>query len=61
MDPEAAAIAVEYLRVGHVMPIHYGTFPILAGTPDRLRAALSARGLGDVAVHTPAPGETIRI
>ena len=61
MDPEAAAIAVEYLGVGHVMPIHYGTFPILAGTPDRLRAALSSRGLPDVTVHAPRPGETIRI
>ncbi len=61
MDPEAAAIAVEYLGVGHVMPIHYGTFPILAGTPGQLRAALAARGLGDVTVHAPAPGETFRI
>ena len=26
----------------HVLPIHYGTFPILAGTPDELRAELAA-------------------
>ena len=25
--------------------MHYATFPILAGTPDQLRAALAARGL----------------
>ncbi len=61
MDPEAAAIAVEYLGVAHVMPIHYGTFPILAGTPDRLRAGLRARGLESVTVHAPRPGETVRI
>ena len=61
MDPEAAAIAVEYLGVAHVIPIHYGTFPILAGTPDRLRAGLTARGLESVTVHAPQPGETVRI
>jgi L-ascorbate metabolism protein UlaG (beta-lactamase superfamily) len=61
MDPESAAIAVEYLGVRDVLPIHYGTFPILAGTPDRLRAAILARGQGDVTVHSPARGETIHI
>ena len=61
MDPEAAAIAVEYLGAAHVMPIHYGTFPILAGTPERLRAALDARGLERVTMHAPAPGGTVRI
>lgn len=61
MDPAAAAIAVEYLGVGHVMPIHYGTFPLLAGTPDELRASLDARGLGAVTVHAPEPGEVVRI
>ena len=59
MDPAGAALATELLGVRHVLPIHYGTFPILAGTPDELRAALAARGLGDVTVHDPAPGATI--
>ena len=58
MDPRAAALAVELLGVKDVMPIHYGTFPILAGTPDQLRDELSKRGLGDVAVHAPQPGGT---
>ena len=61
MDPEAAAIAADYLAVGHVLPIHYGTFPILAGTPERLRAALANRGRADIQVLDPAPGDTIRI
>ncbi len=61
MDPEAAAVAVEFLGVGQVMPIHYGTYPILAGTPERLRAALQARGLDHVKLHAPKPGETVRI
>jgi L-ascorbate metabolism protein UlaG (beta-lactamase superfamily) len=59
MDPTAAALAVELLRVKDVVPLHYGTFPILAGTPDELRAALADRGLGDVTVHSPAPGGSI--
>ena len=37
MDPHAAARAVKLLGVSAVVPIHYGTFPILAGTPGELR------------------------
>lgn len=59
MDPVGAALAVGLLGVDDVMPIHYGTFPALAGTPDELREALAARGLGAVAVHAPAPGGSI--
>jgi L-ascorbate metabolism protein UlaG (beta-lactamase superfamily) len=59
MGPREAALAVELLGVRHVLPIHYGTFPLLAGTPDQLRSELQARGLGDVQVHTPQPGGSI--
>jgi len=59
MDPAGAALAIEFLSVGEVMPLHYGTFPILAGTPAQLRDALSARGLGSVRVHEPEPGGTL--
>jgi L-ascorbate metabolism protein UlaG (beta-lactamase superfamily) len=59
MDPAGAALAVELLGVSDVMPIHYGTFPALAGTPEQLRAALDARGLGGVTVHAPRPGGAI--
>ena len=59
MDPVGAALAVEMLGVRDVVPLHYGTFPILTGSPDALRAALSARGLGDVVVHAPQPGGSI--
>src|SRR3954454_19252855 len=45
MDPEGAALATELLRVNAVAPTHYGTFPLLAGTPDQLRFALAERGL----------------
>ena len=56
MGPRGAALAVELLGVKEVMPIHYGTYPILAGTPDQLRAELGARGLSDVQVQAPEPG-----
>ncbi len=59
MDPRGAALAAELLGVSDVVPMHYGTFPILAGTPDQLREALSARNLGHVSVHQVGPGESI--
>jgi L-ascorbate metabolism protein UlaG (beta-lactamase superfamily) len=59
MDPIGAAQAIELLGVKHVLPMHYGTFPILAGTPDALRAALAERGLGDVEVHAPEAGGSV--
>ena len=60
MGPREAALAVELLGVDAVAPIHWGTFPILAGTPDQLRAELDARGLGQVVVHGWLPGESLR-
>ena len=59
MGPRDAAIAVELLGVKHVVPLHYGTFPVLAGTPEQLRSELAERGLGDVEVHAPEPGGTV--
>jgi L-ascorbate metabolism protein UlaG (beta-lactamase superfamily) len=40
MDPTGAALAAKMLKVKTVIPMHFGTFPLLAGTPDELRAAL---------------------
>jgi L-ascorbate metabolism protein UlaG (beta-lactamase superfamily) len=59
MDPVAAAHAVELLGAHEVVPLHYGTFPILTGTPEQLRAAIAARGLTGITVHAPAPGGVI--
>jgi L-ascorbate metabolism protein UlaG (beta-lactamase superfamily) len=44
MGPAGAARAAELLGVRAVVPIHYGTFPILAGTPEQLREELLRRG-----------------
>jgi L-ascorbate metabolism protein UlaG (beta-lactamase superfamily) len=59
MGPRQAALAVELLGVKDVVPIHYGTFPILTGTPDQLRAELANRGLDGVVVHAPEPGGSV--
>ncbi len=61
MGPLGATRAVGLLGVGTVVPIHYGTFPALAGTPDELRAALAAAGLGHVRVVAAEPGETVEL
>jgi L-ascorbate metabolism protein UlaG (beta-lactamase superfamily) len=59
MDPSAAARAVELLGAHTVVPIHYGTFPILVGTPQQLRDELAVLGLDDVTVLSPEPGQTL--
>lgn len=45
MDPHQAARACRYLGVRKVIPIHWGTFPALTGTPDQLEQALSDLGI----------------
>ena len=55
MGPEQAAKACELLGVGEVVPMHYGTFPALTGTPARLRELIEPRG---VRVRELTPGET---
>lgn len=59
MGPRDAALAIELLGVQHVMPLHYGTFPLLAGTPEQLRSELDARGLISVEIHAPTPGASV--
>jgi L-ascorbate metabolism protein UlaG (beta-lactamase superfamily) len=58
MGPRAAARAVRLLGVSAVVPIHYGTFPVLVGTPDELRAELAALGV-EAQVLSPEPGEPV--
>ena len=59
MGPADAAWAAELIGAAELLPVHYGTFPILAGSPQALRDELAARGRSDIHVHEPAPGETI--
>ncbi len=55
MGPAAAAKAAEFLGVRQIVPMHYGTFPMLTGTPDELKRLVEPRGV-DVLVLKP--GET---
>ncbi|HEY7464920.1 MAG TPA: metal-dependent hydrolase [Candidatus Limnocylindria bacterium] len=52
MGPRDAGRAADLAGVGTVIPVHYGTFPILAGTPNELAAATAAR------VVALEPGDT---
>ena len=56
MDPKEAAVALELLGVKRCVPCHYGTFPILAGTPDELREL--APGVEVIALE---PGESVEL
>ena len=57
MGPKAAAIAARYLGVTNVLPIHYGTFPVLTGTPKELSQLLDGSGIQVSAIQ---PGESLR-
>jgi L-ascorbate metabolism protein UlaG (beta-lactamase superfamily) len=56
MDPREAGLACELLGARRVVPCHYGTFPLLAGTPDELRR--HAPGVDVVALE---PGESTTV
>jgi len=58
MGPREAARAVRFLStVRAVVPMHYGTFPILTGTPEALIRELEAAG-STTEVLVFQPGET---
>jgi L-ascorbate metabolism protein UlaG (beta-lactamase superfamily) len=46
MDPVDAGKAAGLVGARTVVPVHYGTFPVLVGTPDELRANTDAEVLG---------------
>jgi L-ascorbate metabolism protein UlaG (beta-lactamase superfamily) len=56
MGPEDAALAAEWLAVTTVIPMHYGTFPELTGTPADLRRFIGSRQIEVIELR---PGETI--
>jgi L-ascorbate metabolism protein UlaG (beta-lactamase superfamily) len=59
MGPREAAYAVKLLGVGHVIPMHYATFPVLTGTAEAFRQQC-AEIAGPVTVHALQPGESLR-
>ena len=56
MDPKEAAVALELLGTRRCVPCHYGTFPILVGTPEELRELAPGVDVVDV-----EPGGTIEL
>jgi L-ascorbate metabolism protein UlaG (beta-lactamase superfamily) len=54
MGPEQAAIACALLGVKDVVPMHFGTFPELTGTPSKLREMVGASGVNVIELR---PGE----
>jgi L-ascorbate metabolism protein UlaG (beta-lactamase superfamily) len=56
MGPKEASVALELLGVRRCIPCHYGTFPLLRGTPDELRKLAP-----DVEVLAPEPGDSVTI
>jgi L-ascorbate metabolism protein UlaG (beta-lactamase superfamily) len=59
MGPREAAKAVEFLRPRRVIGMHYGTFPLLTGTPEELKRMLPAKY--KKAVLTLQPGVPVKI
>ncbi len=57
MGPREAAVALELVGSARCVPSHYGTFPVLTGTPEELQALAPA----GVRVLAPAPGETLEL
>jgi L-ascorbate metabolism protein UlaG (beta-lactamase superfamily) len=54
MGPREAAVALELLGNPPCIPSHYGTFPLLTGTPEQLRIEAP-----DATIHVLEPGGTI--
>jgi L-ascorbate metabolism protein UlaG (beta-lactamase superfamily) len=58
MDPEEAAFAVrELIRPKQVIPMHYGTFPVVNRTPAEFKAAL---GDAPIRMLEMKPGDTLK-
>ena len=56
MGPREAAVALELLGAKRCVPCHWGTFPLLTGTPD----ALAALAPG-VQIERLAPGDSVTV
>jgi L-ascorbate metabolism protein UlaG (beta-lactamase superfamily) len=57
MDPAGAALMAGWTNALQVVPMHFGTFPVLKGTPAELAAAIQKLG-GSSKVVEMKVGET---
>lgn len=60
MGPERAAEAVRLVNPGMVIPMHFGTFPVLDGTVEALGKALVKQGVKN-RLHEMKVGETLKL
>jgi L-ascorbate metabolism protein UlaG (beta-lactamase superfamily) len=56
MDPREAGVALGLLGTKRCIPCHYGTFPLLKGTPEELK-----QHAPEIEILAPEPGETITV
>jgi L-ascorbate metabolism protein UlaG (beta-lactamase superfamily) len=56
MSPKEASYACSLLRPKTVIPMHFGTFPLLTGTPGELRKLVADMGVEVLDVN---PGQTV--
>ncbi len=56
MSPREAAVACRLLEAPKVIPMHFGTFPPLTGTPEQLRELIAGTG---TTVWSLEPGKTV--
>ena len=56
MGPKEASYATKLLGVKHVIPFHYGTFPVLIGTPEEYIELVKDL---DVSVYVMNPGDVL--
>lgn len=58
MSPHEASMAAKLLNVRKIIPMHFGTFPALTGTPEQL-ADLLKQSMPDTEVWKLEPGKTV--
>ncbi len=58
MDPREAAFAAKLLNSKYVIPMHYGTFPVLTGTPEEFLKLM--KDVPQTKVLVLKPGETVQ-
>jgi L-ascorbate metabolism protein UlaG (beta-lactamase superfamily) len=58
MSPFEAAHATRLLGIRHVVPIHYGTFPFVPGTPEEYQQHVNQVAPGTT-VHIMQPGDNL--
>jgi L-ascorbate metabolism protein UlaG (beta-lactamase superfamily) len=56
MSPREAAVACRMLKARQIIPMHFGTFPPLTGTPDQLAKLIAG---SSTEVWALEPGKTV--